>query len=178
MRKVVLAEFLSLDGVAENANEFIVDWDDVVDARGGEIIATQDTVILGRRTYDEWAGFWPGSEIEPFATFINKVPKHVATSTPLEQEWHNASVIDGDLVAFVQDLKASSGEDIGVHGSISVARTLLAARLVDEVRLAVAPHIAGGGRRLLDGLPATRLELVDSVRTPSGYLLADYRPLR
>jgi dihydrofolate reductase len=79
------------------------------------------------------------------------------------------------LVQFAQDLKNTSGGDIGVHGSISVAQALLAAGAIDEVRLAVAPAIAGHGRRLLDGLPATRLELIHSVMTPSGFLLADYR---
>lgn len=65
------------------------------------VIAVQDTVILGRRSYDEWAGYWPGSEIQPFATFINGVAKYVATSTPLEREWAHATVIDGGLVEFV-----------------------------------------------------------------------------
>jgi dihydrofolate reductase len=65
------------------------------DASGANLIATQDAVILGRRSYDEWAEFWPGSEIQPFASFINAVPKYVATSTPLEREWANSRVIDG-----------------------------------------------------------------------------------
>ncbi|MGH3927088.1 MAG: dihydrofolate reductase family protein, partial [Pseudonocardiaceae bacterium] len=70
MRKVVAFEFLSLDGVAEGPDRFVTDWDDVVDASGATLIATQDAVILGRRSYYEWVEFWPGSEIEPFATFI------------------------------------------------------------------------------------------------------------
>ena len=117
-RKVVAGYFLSLDGVAEAPDRFITAWDDETDASGAELIATQDAVILGRRTYDEWAGFWPGSDIEPFASFINAVPKYVATSTPLEQEWAGACAIDGGLVEFARDLKARPGGDIGVHGSI------------------------------------------------------------
>ncbi len=175
MRKVVLTELLSLDGVAEEPNKFFFDWDEVVDAHGAAIIATQEAVILGRRSYDEWSEFWPGSEIEPFATFINQVPKYVATSTPLGREWNNATAIEGELVQFVRDLKNSSGGDIGVHASISVAQALLAADAIDEVRLTVAPAIASRGRRLLDGLPPIRLELLRSVTSPSGYLLADYR---
>jgi dihydrofolate reductase len=135
-------------------------------------------VILGHRSYDEWSEFWPDSDIEPFATFINKVPKYIASSTPLGRPWHNATAIEGELVQFVRDLKNSSGGDIGVHGSISVAQALLAADVVDEVRLTVAPAIAGGGRRLWDGLPPIRLELFPSVTSPTGYLLADYRVLR
>lgn len=177
MRKVVAFEFLSLDGVAEGPDRFVTDWDDVVDVSGATLIATQDAVILGRRSYDEWVEFWPDSEIEPFATFINGVAKYVATSAPLEREWANTTVIDGDLVEFVRDLKDRPGGDIGVHASISVAQTLLTAGVVDELRLAIAPVIAGSGRRLLDGLPSIRLELIRSVTSPSGHLLVDYRPI-
>jgi len=119
--------------------------------------------------------FWPGSAIEPFATFINTVPKYVATSTPLGRPWHNATAIEGGLVEFVQRLKQSPGGDIGVHASISVAQALLTADAIDEVRLVVAPAIAGRGRRLLDGPPPMRLELLCNATSSSGYLLADYR---
>ena len=91
MRKVVVYELLSLDGVAEKPDGFFADWDDAMDANLGAVIATQDAVILGRRSYEEWAGFWPGSDIEPFATFINGVAKYVATSTPLDRKWANAT---------------------------------------------------------------------------------------
>jgi dihydrofolate reductase len=175
MRKVVAFEFLSLDGVAESPDRFFTDWDDVVDKSGDALIATQDTVILGRRSYDEWAAFWPTSDIEPFATFINGVEKYVATSTPLEREWTNATVIDGDLAGHVQDLKERPGGDIGIHASISVAQALLAAGVVDELRLAIAPVIVGSGRRLLDGLSSIRVEPIRSLTSPSGYLLIDYR---
>ena len=182
MRKVVLYELLSLDGVAEAPDKFFNDWENdwegVLDTNLAAVIATQDAVILGRRSYDEWSTFWPGSAIEPFASFINTVPKYVATSTPLERQWHNAKAMAGGLVQFVQDLKASPGGDIGVHASISVAQTLLAADAIDEVRLVVAPAIAGRGRRLLDGLPPMRLEALRSATSPRGYLLADYRIAR
>lgn len=178
MRKVVAFEFLSLDGVAEAPNTFITDWDDVMDEQGAALIATQDAVILGRRSYDEWADFWPGSEIEPFATFINGVAKYVVTSSPLEREWANTTVIEGDLVDFVRGLKDRPGGDIGVHGSISVVQTLLAAGVVEELRLAIAPVIVGSGRRLLDGLPSIPLELIRSLSSPTGHLLVDYRTSR
>ena len=177
-RKVVAAYFLSLDGVAEAPDRFITTWDDETDANGERLIATQDAVVLGRRTYDEWAGFWPGSEIQPFADFVNAVPKYVATSTSLEREWAGSQVIDGDLVDFVRRLKVQPGRDIGIHGSISVTRALLAAGVVDELRLVVAPTIVGSGLRLLDGLPAIRLETIRCTRSPSGHLLLDYRVAR
>jgi dihydrofolate reductase len=175
MRKVVAFEFLSLDGVAEEPDRFFTDWDDVVDASGDALIATQDAVILGRRSYDGWSEYWPTSDIEPFATFINGVAKYVATSTPLDRDWPNTTVIEGDLVEFVRDLKDRPGGDIGVHASISVTQTLLAAGVVDELKLAVAPVLVGTGRRLFDGLPSVRLKAIRSATTPSGYLLVDYR---
>ena len=177
MRKVIAYELLSLDGVAEAPDNFF-GWDDVMDANLAAVIASQDAVILGRRSYDEWAEYWPTSEIEPFATFINGVTKYVATSAPLTREWANSRVVDGELVDFVGQLKARSGGDIGLHASISVARTLLAAELVDELRLVIAPTIVGSGRRRLDGLPPIRLAPTQSATSPSGHLLVDYHVIR
>ena len=174
-RKVVAGHFLSLDGVAEAPERFITAWDDETDASGADLISTQDAVILGRRTYDEWAEFWPGSDIQPFASFINAVPKYVATSTRLDREWTSSRVIDGGLIDFVRHLKGQPGGDIGVHGSISVTRTLLAADVVDELRLVIAPTIAGSGQRLLDGLPLIRLETIRGAASSSGHVLVDYR---
>jgi dihydrofolate reductase len=177
VRKIVVYELLSLDGVAEAPDTFF-GWDDALDARLAAVIATQDAVILGRRSYDEWAPYWPSSEIEPFATFINGVAKHVATSTPLDRDWAEATAIDGELVEFVRELKQQGGGEIGVHASISVAQALLAAGLVDELKLAIAPAIAGRGRRLLDGLPSIKLESIRSEASPTGHLLVDYRVTR
>jgi riboflavin biosynthesis pyrimidine reductase len=87
-------------------------------------------------------------------------------------------VLDGGLVEFVRDLKRQRGGDIGVHASISVAQALLAADVVDEVRLVIAPRIVGRGRRLLDGLPSIQLESIQSEISPTGYLLVDYRVIR
>jgi dihydrofolate reductase len=178
VRKIVVYELLSLDGVAERPDSFFTEWDEAMDANLAAVIGSQDAVILGRRSYVEWAGFWPGAAIEPFATFINGVAKYVATSTPLDQDWAKATAIDGDLVAFVQDLKKQSGGDIGVHASISVAQALLKAAVVDELRLVIAPRIVGAGRRLLDGVPEMTLECIKSARSPAGYLLTDYRVIR
>jgi dihydrofolate reductase len=169
---------LSLDGVAEDPDSFLTGWDDVMQANLAAVIAAQDAVILGRRSYGEWAEFWPGSKIQPFAAFINGVAKFVATSAPLQRKWANATVVDGGLAEFVRDLKVRPGGDIGVHASISVAQALLAAGIVDELRLVIAPRIAGSGRRLLDGLPSIRLESIRSATSPSGHLLADYRVIR
>jgi dihydrofolate reductase len=178
VRKVVVYELLSLDGVAEDPDQFVTEWDDAMDANLAGVIATQDTVILGRRSYAEWARFWPNSQIEPFATFINGVTKYVATSTPLDRDWANATALGGELVNAVRDLKQQDGGDIGVHASISVAQALLAGDVVDELRLVIAPRIVGHGRRLLDGLPPMRLEAIRTATSPTGSLLADYRVIR
>jgi dihydrofolate reductase len=178
VRKIVVYELLSLDGVAEDPDKFFTDWDDVMDANMAAVIETQDTVILGRRSYDEWARFWPESTIEPFATFINAVAKFVVTSTPLDREWADTRVVEGGLTEFVRELQDQPGRDIGVHASISVAQALLSAGVVDELKLVIAPTIAGSGRRLLDGVPAQRLESIRSVTSPTGHLLADYRVVR
>jgi dihydrofolate reductase len=175
VRTVVAYELLSLDGVAEAPDEFFADWDDAMEENLGAVIAAQDTVVLGRRSYEEWAGYWPGSDIESFATFINGVAKYVATSTPLDRDWAGSTAVDGGLVEFVRDLKNRAGGDIGVHASISVAQALLAAGVVDELRLVIAPTIAGRGRRLFDGVPSIRLESMQSSTSPSGSLLVHYR---
>ena len=178
MRKIVVYELLSLDGVAESPDRFFADWDDAMDANLAAVIGTQDTVILGRRSYDEWAEFWPSSDLQPFAAFINEVEKHVATSSPLDRDWSNATVIEQGLVEFVRDLKRQRGGDVGVHASISVAQALLAADVVDELRLVIFPAIAGNGRRLLDGLPPMQLEPIESEVSPTGSLLVGYRVRR
>jgi len=177
VRKVVVYELMSLDGVAERPDEFIDTWDAAMDANLASVIGTQDAVILGATSYREWADFWPTSEIQPFSTFINGVDKFVATSRPLDPEWAHTSVIEGDLVEFVRELKTRPGDDVGVHASISVAQALLASDVVDELRLVIAPKIASSGRRLLEGLPAKRLESLGATASPSGHLLADFRVL-
>jgi dihydrofolate reductase len=111
----------------------------------------------------------------PFTTFINTVPKFVATSAPLDTDWANGSAIDRGLVDFVQALKNRPGGDIGIHASISVARILLTAGVVDELRLVIAPTIAGAGRKLLDELPPIRLAPIRSVISKT--MVSGYKPL-
>jgi dihydrofolate reductase len=173
-RKVVVYELLSLDGVAEQPTEFITDFDTVMRENLGRVIATQDTVLLGRRTYDDWAAYWPTSDIEPFASFINGVEKFVVSSTMAQPTWANTTVIDGGLAEFVTELKARSGGDIGVHASITLTQSLLEGGLVDELRLVIAPALQMRGRKLFGGGASRRLTLTRNVVSPSGYLLLDF----
>ena len=141
----------------------------------GRVIASQDIVLLGRRTYDEWAGFWPSSDIEPFAGFINNVQKYVVTTTPSEASWAHTTCIRDGLADVLTELKQGPGGDIGIHGSIELAQSLLSSGLVDELRLVVFPVLQGSGRRLFDEGASRQLLLTRSVTSPSGSLLLDYQ---
>ena len=175
-RKVVAHELLSLDGVAEGLEDLFVGVDDdVMEANMRRDIAAEDTVLLGRRTFDQWAGFWPTSNIEPFASFINRVEKFVVTSSPLKQTWANSSVVKGPLPEFIRSLKERSGGDIGVLGSIQLTQSLLRDGLIDELRLAIAPAIKMQGRKLFENGTPRRLTLTRSVTSPNGFLLLDFR---
>ena len=175
MRKVVAYELLSLDGVAEQPDAFITEFDEVMRENLRRVIATQDTVLLGSRTYDEWAAFWPTSHIEPFATFINGVEKFVVTSTTPEKTWANSRVVDGGLVEFVAKLRQQPGKDIGVHGSVALTQSLIGQGLVDELRLVIAPALQINGRKLFDAGVSRRLTLTRNITSPSGYLLLDFQ---
>lgn len=179
MRKLVVYTLLSVDGVAESPDRYVLDFDEAMYANLRQVIEAQDAVLLGRRTYDDWAGYWPSADDQPFADFINGVAKYVATSTPPSTSWASTTVVDGSVPDFVRDLKEQPGGDIGVHGSIELARSLFAAGLVDELRLVIAPAVAGAGRRLFEGEGELQeLELVRSAGTPSGAVLVDYRVRR
>ena len=176
MRRLVAYMLVSIDGVAEAPETFVLDWDDVMDANLGEIISTQTAVLLGRGMYDEWAAHWPPSDMEPFAPFINQVPKYVVTSSPLAQPWTHAQRLEGDPWAAIEQLKAAGEGDIGLHGSLALTTSMLAAGLVDDLRLLVAPCTVGQGRRFFSDDASPRdFELVSSVGTPTGALLLHYR---
>ena len=176
MRKVVAYQLIALDGVAEEPGDWMFGVDDTVLANLGKIIGTQDAVLLGRGTYDYWAGYWPTADVQPFADFINRTPKHVFTSSPVTQDWAATTVFTDPAEAHVTRLTQETGGDIGVHGSIRLTRSLMRAGLVDELRLAVSPATAGHGRRLFeDDTSLRRLDLIDVERSATGVLLLSYR---
>jgi dihydrofolate reductase len=179
MRKLVLYSLVSLDGVGESPDEFVFAFDDVMLKNLSEVIGAQDAVLLGRRQYDEWASYWPTATDQPFEGFINSVAKYVFTSSRPETDWAGTTVVTTDAVDFVRELKSEPGGDIGLHGSLSLSRTLLAAGLVDRISLVVFPTLAGRGRKLFaDDEPVRRLNLQRAEPTPSGGLLLDYEPAR
>jgi dihydrofolate reductase len=185
MPNIVLYTLVSLDGATEDPHRYFPEtgdgngapvFDDELARLEKEMIDRQGAVLLGRRTYDEWSRYWPTSDEQPFADFINAVPKYVVTSTPLAGEWTNAQPTSGPLPDMVAQLKASADRDIGVHASITLAKSLLAADLVDELCLAVGRVLDPVGARLFAGLPERReLELVEAAPTTSGSLWLRYR---
>jgi len=180
MRNVVFFPFVSVDGVAEEPSDWFTEGGPELFDLIGRVIGAQDDVLLGRRTYDYWAPHWPTSDMEPFAPFINAVRKHVATSTELTLPWANAARIEGSVEDHLRALRQTSGRDIGIHASIELGRSLLAAGLVDELRLVMPPVIAGHGARLFSEaapMPLRRLELVDLERTAMGSVFLQYRVL-
>ncbi|WP_122818013.1 dihydrofolate reductase family protein [Nocardioides pantholopis] len=175
MREVVLYTLLSLDGVAEEPGNWMFEADDGVFENLAGVIATQDDVLLGRGTYDYWAGYWPTAQVQPFADFINGTTKHVFTSSRPDRPWSTSVVADAPLVPYVERLRHGAGRDIGVHGSIGLAQDLLAADLVDRLELVVVPTVAGSGRRLFtDTADLRRLHLVKTARSSTGCVLLGY----
>ena len=179
MRKLISTLFISLDGVVESPDKYVrgemyEDFPEEVDTA----LLEQDAVLLGRKIYDEWSVFWPASNIEPFATFINNTPKFVVSSTLREVNWKSSTLISHDVTGAIAKLKAQSGKTIGVHG-ISLVQSLLLSGTLDELRLIQVPVIAGSGRRLLErGGPPIQLDLQSSRATRTGLNYLVYTPRR
>ncbi|MCK2215634.1 dihydrofolate reductase family protein [Actinomadura sp. ATCC 31491] len=174
MRKVVLYHLMSLDGIAYEDGDWLADDGPQLVAYLSRVIATQDDVLLGRGTYDYWAGHWPKSDFQPFAGFINGTRKHVVTSTPLTPEWAGSTPVTIPVRDHVTALKQRPGGDIGVHGSIELARSLLHAGLLDELRLVVAPAVVGHGRRVFEGGDVRLWKLTDLEKGKNGTLFLSY----
>ena len=185
VRKIVLYTLMSLEGDVDDPAGYFTsspepgqppNFDRVMVDNETKVTGTQDAVLLGRHMYDEWSRYWPTVTDDPFADFINRVKKHIVTSTPLSNEWHNAEAVNGPLEDVVRDLTALPGGDIGVHGSITLAQSLHEADLVDELRLVVGPAFGFTGRRLFATIgQIRRLELLSTTPTPSGTVLLAYR---
>ena len=136
-----------------------------------------DALLLGRRTWEIWEPYWPNHDDNPVGHVINVLPKYVPSTTLADPAWQNTHVLDGDVEAAVRELKAKPGRELQVHGSGELLRWLLDRDLVDELSLRIFPVVVGDGLRLFPERGQThRLELVESVSTPTGVLLQTYRP--
>jgi dihydrofolate reductase len=144
-----------------------------------EVYQRADAFLLGRRTYELFAGYWGvRKDLEnPIVGALNTRPKYVASNTLTDPRWADTTVLSGDLVAAVGELKAKPGGELQVHGSGNLVRWLLDNQLVDEINLLVCPVVVGQGTRLFpDTGPDIALELVDSQAFPKGITLQVYRP--
>ncbi|MBO3740123.1 dihydrofolate reductase family protein [Actinoplanes flavus] len=184
MAKVISTLFISADGVAEIDPDWHFPYFDENMGRAvTEDYETADVLLLGRETFDSFAGAWPereaaGGEDAPFAKQLGDTRKVVASRQRLEFSWRNSELIDGDLVAAVTALKADAGvKGVLIPGSISVVQQLLAAGLVDELRLLVHPVAARKGRRLFDeGDTAYHLKVIATEAYPTGVIRVIYAP--
>jgi dihydrofolate reductase len=184
MRKVVAAEFLSLDGVMESPDRWHSPYfDEEMGQAVGEGFATSDAMLMGRVNYEEWAAYWPKQDPEenPMAGAMNGRRKYVVSGTLEEPlEWENSALIEGNEFAEeIEKLKNRPGKDIAISGSGTLVRSLLHLGLLDELKLMIHPVIVGSGKRLFEeGEGQTRLELVDSRTFSTGVLYLTYRPAR
>ena len=179
MRKLTAGLFHSIDGVVEAPNLWQFDaFDDELGGVLGKTLSVTDTVIMGRKGYEAWEqdfGQGPGDPF--FGPFINNVQKFIASRTLKGKlAWQNSTLIEGDVEAFVRELKQRSGGEIAVMGGISLVRQLFLNGLLDELTLITHPVIAGKGQRHLfqPDDPITRLELKSSVSTSKGNVVATY----
>lgn len=178
MGKIVNSTFISLDGVVNHMDRWHFDYIDAEsDAFALQQLRDSQAMLMGRNTYDVYAGAWPGRDGE-YAERINAMPKYVASSTLQAPTWANTTVLEGDLVTAVTALKRDAGHDILMHGYGPVAKTLVANGLLDELHLWVHPVLAGTGTvddTLIGEGVNVRLSLLDVTRLGSGVVILSYR---
>jgi dihydrofolate reductase len=179
MRRVIVSEFVSLDGVIESPDQWHFPyWSDEMGEAIGSAMAASDAMLMGRVLYEEWAVFWPNQDPEenPIAARMNGVRKYVV-STTLEEplEWQNSTLIGEDVAGEISRLKEQPGKDISISGSATLVQSLLRDGLIDELRLLVHPIAVGKGKRLF-GDDRKPLELVDSKTFDTGVVYLTYRP--
>jgi dihydrofolate reductase len=189
MRELIINTFVTLDGVMqapggpeedpsgdfEHGGWSFGYWDELMQGIMGQSMSKPFDLVLGRRTYEIFAAFWPHSD-GPGAAPLNNATKHVASNTLKELEWENSHLIEGGVPEGVVALKKQDGPELQVHGSANLIQTLLEHRLIDEFRLWIFPVVLGTGKRLFDGGTAPDgLELTSSQTSSTGVTIATYR---
>ncbi|MFF8570440.1 dihydrofolate reductase family protein [Streptomyces sp. NPDC015408] len=186
MRTLAITENITVDGSIEMLTDWFdpqaqgeVDMSDVLEESHRQD-SRADALLLGRRTFEDFRGYWPNQTDDPtgITAYLNQVQKYVVSTTLTDPRWDNSTVLTGDPVEEVRALKAQQGgKDIVLTGSISLAHTLIEAGLVDEYRLFVYPVVQGRGRRLFpDGFEIPTLRLADTKTFRSGIILTRYVP--
>ena len=188
MGRIVVTEFVSLDGVIEAPGggedfrhggwSFEIDRGDDGNAFKLDETMASSALLLGRKTYEGFAAAWPSRDGE-FADKFNEMPKYVVSTTLTDPEWNNSTVLAGDIPAAVAKLKGEQEGDIVLHGSAQLFQTLLEHDLVDEVRLMVFPVVLGAGKRLFGEASDKRsMRLVSSKTVGEGVAILVYEPAR
>jgi dihydrofolate reductase len=186
MGRIVVTEFISLDGVIEDPggaedyehSGWSFEFERGDDGNKFKLDETLDSeaLLLGRVTFEGFADAWPSREGE-FADKFNNMPKYVVSSTLEEPEWNNSTVLGGDVVEEISKLRQAVDGDIVVHGSARLVQTLVEHDLVDELRLMVFPVVLGGGKRLFgDTTDKKPLRLADSKMVGDGVAILTYAP--
>jgi dihydrofolate reductase len=189
MAKIVSNFFISLDGVVESPDQWHFPYfNDEMGAAIDRGVGTTEAFLMGRVLYDEWSDYWPkhgsgpGVPGEPaetaddFAAFINNVPKYVVSNSLDEAAWNNTTVVSGDVAAQLREIKERTDGDIGMSGSATLVRWLLANDLLDELNLMVHPIAVGHGQRLFEDTPTYPLQLVNQETFETGVLNLSYAP--
>jgi dihydrofolate reductase len=185
MRKIKIFEHISLDGVIQNSADDdgfpYSDWTAPYRTAAGlaaVLTAQGDSfdLVLGRRTYDFWSGYWPKAPNSPMADSLNAATKYIATHRPESLEWGPFESLGPDIVEDIHRIKSKDGPDLILWGSTTLTSTLIKHGLADEIQLIVYPVLLGTGKRLFaEGTPARALELVSTQAMPSGVILSTYR---
>ena len=190
MRELIVNTFVTLDGVMqapggpeedpesgfEHGGWSFGYWDEQMQNRMGELMGKPFDLVLGRKTYEIFAAYWPHNADQPGAEPLNKATKHVASTTLKELDWENSQLIEGDVPDGIRALKEQDGPELQIHGSSNLIQTLLANDLIDEFRVLIFPLVLGRGKRLFDGgtVPAG-LEVTSSEVSSTGVVMATYR---
>jgi dihydrofolate reductase len=176
--RIVSNFFISLDGVVESPHEWHFPYfDDAMGAVVEEGMESTTAFLMGRSLYEEWSDYWPaqGPDV-PFSEFINTIPKYVLSTTLTETTWQNSTLLSGDVAGQLRAVKDSTDGAIGMSGSATTVRWLLANGLLDELNLLVHPIAVGSGQRLFQDTPTYPLQLLSSAALDTGVLHLRYAP--
>jgi dihydrofolate reductase len=191
MRKLIVSTFLTLDGVMQapggpreddsggfaHGGWSVNYWDDLMGQVMDEATSIPFAMVLGRKTYDIMAAYWPHAPEEAGAKTFNEATKYVASRSRPRLEWSNSVLIEGDTAEGLAALKKEDGPELQVHGSSNLIQTLLRHNLVDQYRLWVFPVVVGSGKRLFaEGTIPSGLKLVDSKVSTTGVMIGTYEP--
>jgi dihydrofolate reductase len=179
MRKLVVSEFVTLDGVMEEPHWTFQFESKEQDKFKFDELKASDALLLGRETYDGFAAAWPNmiEQTGEYGVMMNDYPKYVVSTTLEEVQWKNSQLIKGDIAEEIIKLKQQPGKDILVFGSCSLVQTLIQLDLIDEYRLMVFPVAVGSGKRVFgDGIDKKVLRLADTKTFSSGVIVLTYHP--